>query len=157
VAFCEWLSKKEDKKYRLLTEAEWEYACRAQTTTRFYCSDDEDSLKEIANIADASFERMYPSANWAKDWDNGYPFTAPVGKFQPNAFGLYDMHGNVWEWSADWYDEDYYSNSTEEDPQGPGASDAATSRPNRSRVIRGGSFYYLPRVCRSAYRGNGCP
>ena len=117
VAFCDWLSKKEGKKYRLPTEAEWEYSCRAGTKTRFYSGDDIETLKGVANILDASFKKKYPQASWAAAWDDGYPFTAPVGKFKPNAFGLYDMHGNVWQWCADWYGE--YPQGKVVDPQGP--------------------------------------
>jgi formylglycine-generating enzyme required for sulfatase activity len=138
VAFCAWLEKKEGKKYRLPTEAEWEYSCRAGTTTRFYSGDADDSLKAVANIADASFKAKYPAATWAQGWDDDYPFTAPVGKFQKNAFGLYDMHGNVWQWCQDWYGSDYYKNSPRQDPQGPGAG--------ASRVVRGGSFRNAPRT-----------
>jgi formylglycine-generating enzyme required for sulfatase activity len=144
VAFCEWLSGKEGKKYRLPTEAEWEYSCRARTATRYYSGDDEDSLKEVANIADASFRRKCTEGTWAVTWDDGFPFTAPVGRFKPNSFGLYDMHGNVWQWCADWYDEKYYSNSPAQDRQGPSAGSL--------RVIRGGSFGYRPRDCRAASR-----
>lgn len=150
-SFCDWLGSKEGKKhYRLPTEAEWEYACRANTTTRYYSGDSEESLQGVANIADAAFKRKYPNASWAKDWDDGYPFTAPVGRFRPNAFGLYDMHGNVWQWCADWYDKDYYKKSPGQDPQGPSAG--------VKRVLRGGSFSSSVSVsssvsfCRSAYR-----
>ncbi len=147
VAFCDWLSKKEGKEYRLPTEAEWEYSCRAGTKTRFYCGDGEDSLKGVANIADAAFKKKYPAGSWAVAWDDGYPFTAPVGKFRPNAFGLYDMHGNVWQWCGDWYDGDYYKDSPRQDPQGPQDGDAGAFR-----VIRGGSFSDVARYCRSASR-----
>ncbi len=149
VAFCDWLSKKEGKTYRLPTEAEWEYSCRAGTKTRFYSGDDDDSLKAVANIADASFKEKFPAGNWAASWDDGYPFTAPVDKFKPNAFGLYDMLGNVWQWCADWYGEDYYKKSPGQDPQGPGAG--------VFRVLRGGSFDCGPRDCRSADRDRIAP
>jgi formylglycine-generating enzyme required for sulfatase activity len=130
MAFCEWLSVKEGQKYRLPTEAEWEYSCRATTTTRFFSGDGLDGLAEVAN-----FGRKH-----------GFT-TMPVGSFKANAFGFYDMHGNVWEWCQDVYDEDYYKNSPKEDPQGPdGAADAF-------RVIRGGSYYYPARDCRCANRG----
>lgn len=149
VAFCDWLSTKEAKKYRLPTEAEWEYACRANTTTRYYSGDSEDSLQGVANIADASLKRKFAGASWAKEWDDGYPFTAPVGKFKPNAFGLYDMHGNVYQWCSDWYDKDYYKKSSGQDPKGPGAG--------VNRVIRGGSFDDGVSFCRSARRGDYTP
>lgn len=148
-AFCNWLRTKEGRNYRLPTEAEWEYACRANTTTRYYSGDSEESLRGVANIADASFKRKYAAASWAKEWDDGYPFTAPVGKFKPNAFGLYDMHGNVWQWCSDWYDKDYYKKSPGQDPQGPGAG--------VNRVIRGGSFFNNMSNCRSARRSRTAP
>src|SRR5262249_19167843 len=100
VAFCDWLSAKEGKQYRLPTEAEWEYSCRAGTTTRFHSGDDEASLKKVANY-----------------WDSGPGTTRAVGELQANAFGLHDMHGNVWEWCQDWYDKDYYKASPRQDPQ----------------------------------------
>ena len=93
-AFCKWLSKKESKTYRLPTEAEWEYACRAGTTTRYYSGDDPESLAKVGNVADAAFKAEYPYMAAIKASD-GYVYTAPVGSFKPNAFGLYDMHGNV--------------------------------------------------------------
>jgi formylglycine-generating enzyme required for sulfatase activity len=151
VAFCAWLGNKEGKSYRLPTEAEWEYSCRARTTTRFYCGDAGDGLKAVANLADLSL-RPKVDAEYARSWiffqawDDGYPFTAPVGQFQPNAFGLYDMHGNVWQWCADWYGADYYKHSPRQDPQGP-ASGAF-------RALRGGSFLYDPRTVRSAFRND---
>jgi formylglycine-generating enzyme required for sulfatase activity len=149
VAFCEWLSDQEGVKYRLPTEAEWEYSCRAGTTTRFYSGDKDDSLKGVANLADASFKQKHPDATWAVSWDDGYPFTAPAGRFKPNAFGLYDMHGNVWEWCADWYDENYYKESPKQDPPGPSAG--------AFRVVRGGSFNNDPGDCRAADRFGYAP
>jgi formylglycine-generating enzyme required for sulfatase activity len=143
VAFTEWLSRKEGNTYRLPTEAEWEYACRAGTTTRYSCGDDPEGLAAVGNIADGTAKAKY--ADWttiaARD---GYIYTAPVGRFQPNEFGLYDMHGNVWEWCSDGYAADYYKQSPVDDP--PGAAGAAP------RVIRGGSWDRIPRRCRSAYR-----
>ena len=120
VAFCQWLSRKEGRTYRLPTEAEWEYACRAGTTTRYHCGDDPESLAGAAAIYDAESRRVFPEwENYALNARDGYPFTAPVGSFPPNAFGLHDMHGNVWEWCSDHYNKDYYAVSPENDPQGP--------------------------------------
>ena len=108
VAFCKWLSKKEGKTYRLPTEAEWEYACRAGTTTRYYSGDDPETLAKVGNVADAALKAKFPDWKYTIKASDGYVFTAPVGKFKPNAFGLYDMHGNAWQWCADWYGEEYY-------------------------------------------------
>ena len=98
VAFCKWLSQKEGKTYRLPTEAQWEYACRAGTTTRYYSGDDPETLAKVANVADATFKAKFPDWKSTIKASDGYVFTAPVGQFKPNAFGLYDMHGNAWQW-----------------------------------------------------------
>ena len=121
VAFCKWLSKKEDKTYRLPSEAEWEYACRAGTTTRYYSGDDPETLATVGNVADAAAKAQFPDWKWTIKANDGYVFTSPVGKFKPNAFGLYDMHGNAWQWCADWYGADYYTKSPTDDPTGPSA------------------------------------
>jgi hypothetical protein len=94
-AFCQWLSKKDGKTYRLPTEAEWEYACRAGTTTRYYSGDDPETLAKVANVADATIRAKFPEWTWTSKASDGYAFTAPVGQFRPNAFGLNDMHGNA--------------------------------------------------------------
>jgi formylglycine-generating enzyme required for sulfatase activity len=153
VAFCKWLSRKEGKTYRLPTEAEWEYACRAGTTTRYSSGDDPETLAKVANVADAAFKAKVP------DWkyttikaSDGYVFTSPVGLFKPNAFGLYDMHGNAWQWCADRYDgyhEEYYAKSPADDPTGPDSGDA--------RVLRGGSWHDGPHGARSAARFSFVP
>jgi formylglycine-generating enzyme required for sulfatase activity len=126
-AFCQWLSKKEGKTYRLPTEAQWEYACRAGTTTQYYFGDSESQLGDYA--------WYNTNAVWG---------TKPVGGKRPNAWGLYDMHGNVWQWCADWYNQDYYAASPADDPQGPEAGSA--------RVNRGGSWINYARGCRAARR-----
>lgn len=99
----------------------------------------------MANVADAALDAKFPRSNYvivaARD---GFVFTAPVGKFKANRFGLYDMHGNVCEWCADWYAKDYYSTSPQDDPQGP---DLGTAR-----VLRGGSWSDGSRKIQSAYR-----
>ncbi len=124
--FLKKLSAKEGVKYRLPTEAEWEYACRAGSTTRFCFDDDDSKLSEYA---------------WYRG--NSRKKTHSVGQKKANTWGLYDMHGNVWEWCQDWYDKDYYK-SPAEDPQGPLTGEF--------RVLRGGSWYDNVMNCRSAFR-----
>jgi sulfatase modifying factor 1 len=131
VAFCKKLSEKESKTYRLPTEAEWEYACRAGTETTWNFGDDEKALGDYA---------------WYREnaWDIGEAYAHQVGLKKPNAFGLYDMHGNVFEWCHDYYGEDYYKQSPAKDPTGPTSGS--------SRVLRGGSWGLDSRVTRSAFR-----
>jgi formylglycine-generating enzyme required for sulfatase activity len=147
-AFCTWLTWQEGRAYRLPTEAEWEYACRAGTTTLFSSGDDPESLAAIANVSDATARTTFSGwhAITAKD---GYVFTAPVGSFKANAFGLFDMHGNVREWCGDWNADDYYGRSPETDP--PGASSGKT------HVVRGGAWTTTAAGCRSASRGASSP
>ena len=118
-AYCEWLSREEGGTFRLPTEAEWEFACRAGSTTWFHNGDRDEGLKLIANIADQSLSKESELVEWGRPWNDGFPFTAPVGRFQPNALGLYDMHGNAWEWCVDWYGKSFYKESPEKDPVGP--------------------------------------
>ena len=146
VAFCKWLSEEERVRYRLPTEAEWEYACRAGTARIYYHGDDVDGLARAGNIADQSTKRIRGiNQNVAyASFDDHYEFTAPVGRFRPNAFGLCDMHGNVSEWCADCYHADYYARLLMDDPTGPDEA--------RDRVVRGGSWKSLALDCRSANR-----
>jgi len=146
-AFAEWLSRKEGTRYRLPTEAEWEYACRAGTTTRWYHGNDEARLAQVGNLADASAKVKFPNRKGTIRATDGHVFTAPVGQFQANRFGLYDMHGNVWEWCQDRWGHRYYAASPTDDP--PGASGGSR------RVCRGGGWNCVTRCSRAAIR-SGC-
>jgi len=148
--FCRWMARQTGYGVRLPTEAEWEYACRAGRDTRFETGDAPHSLRGSANLADVALRRRFVLADWSADWDDGHAFTAPVARFRPNALGLYDMHGNVGEWCADWYDADYYSRSTTDDPRGPDS-------PTACHVVRGGSWYNSALACRAANRHDGLP
>ena len=149
VAFVQWLSRKEGKSYRLPTEAEWEYACRAGTTTRFSNGDNLPDVAAVGNVKDRTAKEKHPNWFTAISTRDGYIYAAPVGRFQPNAFGLYDVHGNAEEWCSDGYDADYYQQSPVDDP--PGASAA------NDRVNRGGSWYNIPAHNRSAERWHRPP
>jgi formylglycine-generating enzyme required for sulfatase activity len=127
--------------YRLPTEAEWEYACRAGTTTPFHFGDD-------LLPTQATFEAT-PSPG-AKTRRSLLRRPTPVGSYRPNAFGLFDVHGNVWEWCSDWYDKHFYSKSEPADPRGPEASTGL-------RVLRGGSWQMNPALCRAAKRVRNDP
>jgi formylglycine-generating enzyme required for sulfatase activity len=144
-AFCRQLSRlpaeREAKRvYRLPTEAEWEYACRAGTTTPFSCG---DSLSG----EQASFDGSHPYGT-AKN-RAALEKTTKVDSYRANPWGLCDMHGNVWEWCADWYDEEYYRESPEIDPPGPARGGM--------RVLRGGSWHSSGHMCRSARRHKYAP
>ncbi len=143
VAFCKWLSKKDKQEYRLPTEAQWEYACRAGSRTRFSFGDDEEDLAKHGNVADAKFREVTKKTYGIKNSD-GYAFTAPVGQYQKNAYGLMDMHGNVWQWCSDVYGD--YPTEAVTDPHGPVGQESSL------RVIRGGSWDFRPQRCRSAFR-----
>jgi formylglycine-generating enzyme required for sulfatase activity len=129
-AFCRRLSERENATYRLPTEAEWEYACRAKSTTEFFFGDDAGKLGDYAWYSDNSGNK-----------------THPVGQLEPNSWGLYDMHGNVWEWCQDWFGE--YPSNPVVDPKGPDKGEY--------RVLRGGSWYGDARYVRSANRGRYSP
>lgn len=125
--FCARISKATGKLYRLPSEAEWEYACRANTTTLYYFGD--TITTDLVNH------------------NNKYGQTTDVGKFPPNAFGLYDMHGNVWEWCEDGWHENYINA-----PTWPNNTIHWISQGDNNRMLRGGQWYLNPSYCRSASR-----
>ncbi len=136
--FCRKLSSKLNEEVSLPTEAQWEYACRAGTTSAY-------SFGSSLNGREANCDGKYPCGTSTKG-----PYlekTVPVKSYAPNAWGLYDMHGNVWEWCQDWYGS--YSASPTSDPTGPVSGS--------SRVIRGGSWSCNARSCRSAHRNGAAP
>lgn len=134
VEFCNKLSAMENRVYRLPTEAEWEWSCRAGATTHYSFGDDEGELSKYAWF-DGNARRA------------GERYAHAVGKKLPNAFGLYDMHGNVWEWCSDWFYN--YPSGTLTDPKGP----------NRGcwRVLRGGAWDETPYYARCAFRYYNTP
>ena len=145
-AFVGWLNRQNNGRYKfkLPTEAEWEYAARAGTNTVRYWGDDSDETCQYANVHDQTSKR-----NIEFDWephncDDGYAVTAPVGRFKPNGFGLYDMLGNVWEWCEDIYDKNAYGKHNRNDP--------VVTSGGSSRVGRGGSWGSRPGYVRSADR-----
>jgi len=142
VAFCEWLSSQGEGKYRLPTEAEWEYACRAGTTTAFSFGDDESDLDYYG-----CYYWLYYDDYYEYEHEYDPEPTEMVGSKKPNAWGLYDMHGNVWEWCGDWYGD--YAGRSAADPTGPSYG--------RWRVARGGSCGDPADDCRSATRGANTP
>ncbi len=179
--FCKWLSTQEHGKYRLPTEAEWEYACRAGTKTRYGFGASDERFDEFGNCADKSFGA---GEHWPSDKsiNDGFPLTAPVGSFKPNAFGLYDMHGNVYEWTSDQFDKRYYHESPAIDPTGPHGGrlrvtlradnyvsssfqgefkprpmDPSVRRYSKQHSVRGGAFMLHPIWAYSASRGFASP
>ncbi len=131
-SFCDKLSQKTGQTFRLPTEAEWEYACRAGSSTAYCFGDDVSQLADYAWYVSNSGRR-----------------THPVGGKRPNAWGLYDMHGNVCEWCGDWYASDYYENSPSKNPTGPASGNG--------RMLRGGGWDFIPCLCRSAFRSGTDP
>jgi formylglycine-generating enzyme required for sulfatase activity len=148
IAFCDWLGRKEGVTYRLPTEAEWEYAARAGTSTRFCHGDDPEILATTANVADAAYKTKFPDDRTIRGSDF-FVFTSPVGSFPPNGFGLYDMDGNVCDWCWDWYDQGYYAISPIDNPQGAPSGTL--------RVDRGGGWSSEPYKCEVCQRFGDLP
>ncbi|MCI5209783.1 MAG: formylglycine-generating enzyme family protein, partial [Candidatus Electrothrix sp. ATG2] len=147
-AFLNWLNQKEGgQKYRLPTEAEWEYAARAGSKTIYFWGDTLEKAPEYAwfNTGHADLRIWFPENRFNKKED----FPHPVGLKKPNTWGLYDMAGNVWEWVNDRYSTTYYQNSPKTDPTGP--------KKGITRCFRGGSWYGSATNLRSAFRGLNVP
>ena len=144
-AYCKWLSDKEQRIVRLPTEAEWEYANRAGTTDYYAVGNTPNDVLSKARTLSPRPETIRNAVqNLEIDPAENLPFPVPVASFAPNPFGIYDMHGNVWEWTADWHDENYYSISPTKDPQGP--------RQGIVKVRRGGAWNSFPLWSRSSFR-----
>ncbi|TVM15341.1 formylglycine-generating enzyme family protein [Oceanidesulfovibrio indonesiensis] len=142
--YADWLSAEGASSFRLPTETEWEYAARANTQAARFWGDSPDNACAYANVHDASSKKAFSDMTWeAHACNDGAAVTAPVGSYEANGFGLYDMLGNVWEWTADTYGDD----ATRADPEKAAEYTAASNR-----VFRGGSWYAIPRGVRSATR-----
>jgi formylglycine-generating enzyme required for sulfatase activity len=129
----------------LPSEAQWEYGCRGGTTSVYWCGDAKESLQGVANLSDA-YGKSHGNEVWGEwePWlDDGQTAHAEVGSYRANAFGLHDVHGNVWEWCLDGHAD--YSRSAAKDPVGP-------SEGARLRVIRGGGYFNGAAIARSAFR-----
>lgn len=148
VAFCEWLSREDGRAFRLPTDAEWEYSCRAGSGTAYSFGDDPEGLARHGNVADRSLRAIGLGVP-AIDADDGFAFTAPVGHFLPNAWGLYDMHGNVAEWCRDRTARVSAAEPPQDDPVGPVEGE--------DRVVRNGGWFNGPRLCHSASRSRNPP
>ena len=142
--YVKWLSAHTGDRYRLPSEAEWEYAARAGTESRFSWGDGAEWVCDQANIFDADGRAANPQWTWNAQCRDGYPFTAPVGQFKPNPWGLHDMFGNVWEWTQDCWNPDY--------TDAPLDARARTTGQCSKRVNRGGGWTNHPRTMRSATR-----
>lgn len=140
-AYAAWLSKKTGHAYRLLSEAEYEYATRAGSTTTYWWGEDPAAACAYANGADMDAQAHFPTVNTCRD---GYVFTSPVGSFKPNAFGLYDMIGNVWTWQSDCWNTSYDGAPTDGSANASGDCSA--------RMLRRGSFSARPPLNRSGGR-----
>lgn len=146
-AYARWLSRKTGRRYRLLSEAEWEYSARAGTTTAWYWGDNDREQCLYANGADLSAKARGVTTAGFASCDDKYPHTSPVGSFRPNKFGLYDMAGNVGEWVEDCYHDTY-----RDTPNNGSALETCIPKFHEARVMRGGAWNAIPAWMRSASR-----
>jgi len=144
-AYTEWLSGKTGKRYRLLSESEWEYAARAGTTTARYWGESASAQCRHANAGDAAVNRVFDGWTGA-ECDDGFVHTAPVGSFEPNGFGLHDMLGNVWEWVEDCWNDSYEGAPTD------GSAWTTKDCDPHVRVVRGDAWFNKPKSLRAAIR-----
>ena len=140
MAYINWLNETKNDNYRLPTEAEFEYVIRNGGKPGVYPWKDEEPQNE--NLADISFKKVTSSSRIWSNYDDGFPNTAPVGSFEPNDLGVYDINGNIWEWCNDWYQE--YSSEKQVNPKGPDSGN--------NKVGRGGSYNADPWHSRTASR-----
>jgi formylglycine-generating enzyme required for sulfatase activity len=147
-AFAAWMKTKTGQTYRLVSESEYEYAARAGATTAYFWGPDAGDACAHANGADAAARRAFPISR-ALTCDDGFARLSPVGSFNPNAWGLYDIAGDVWSWTADCYAASYQAN-----PKNGLPLDLDMCG---DRVVRGGSWLYDPVYLRSAARGYNIP
>ncbi len=155
VAYTKWLSERTGDHYRLPTEAEWEYAARAGSEGQDYIFGNSWQV-DGANTSVWYIGREVDRDEWKQWWEDegerlskSQPMTTRVGRFPPNAWGFYDLTGNVWEWTGDWYGADYYLHSPARDPKGPATGD--------EKALRGCSWYNKPEVCFLATRDRYAP
>jgi len=146
--YAKWLSKRSGRVFRLPAEAEWEYVARGGTDGRNYWGDNPDIACKSANGAD-----LTAKSQWS-DWtttacSDSYKVSAPVGRFQPNSYGVHDIMGNAWEWTNDWYDAEYYFESPKNNPQGPSSG--------KLKIPRGGGWMNASECVRVADRNGFLP